>query len=65
MNYREQLTRHLEFIRRSCESYDAGDKAEGLRIAVSLRVLFHDTNHCTSLMTHLKLKLAFRGFSAT
>lgn len=51
-----QLQRHLRFLQTSCEAFDAGRSDEGLRIAVSLRVLFHDTQKSTSLLTHLGIK---------
>ncbi len=52
----EQLRRHLKFIENSCRAYDQGSVEEALRIAVSLRVLFHDTRNSTSLLTHLGKK---------
>lgn len=52
----EQLRRQLKFIDTSCRAYDLGDVEEALRIAVSLRVLFHDTARSTSLLTHLGKK---------
>ncbi|MDX1738187.1 MAG: hypothetical protein R3261_08110 [Alphaproteobacteria bacterium] len=54
--FKKQLNSHLKFIARSCEDYDQGHKDEALRIAVSLRVLFHDTNKSTSLLNYLKKK---------
>lgn len=56
MDFIEQLRRHIGFLARSCASFDAGHTEEALRIAVTLRVLFHDTNNSTSLLTHLGLK---------
>src|SRR5438128_453345 len=56
MDFIEQLREHLEFLKRSCRDFDAGHYGEGRRMAVSLRVLFHDTNHSTSLLTHLGIK---------
>jgi hypothetical protein len=53
---RAQIQRQLGFLKRSCEAFDAGQHDEGLRIAVSLRVLFHDTQVSTSLLTHLGIK---------
>jgi len=53
---RSQLQRQLGFLKRSCEDFDAGQHDEGLRIAVSLRVLFHDTSASTSLLTHLGIR---------
>ena len=38
---REDLALHLKFIRNSCEAYDRGDGDEALRIAASLRTIFH------------------------
>jgi len=52
----EQLLRHLKFIEASCRAYDQDFVEEALRIAVSLRVLFHDTKNSTSLLTHLERK---------
>ena len=63
MSFEEQLNTHLRFLRRSCEDYDAGFKDEALRIAVSLRVIFHDTKHSESLLTHLGKKDAIQLIS--
>ena len=56
MDFIEQLRRHIKFLERSCAAFDAGHAEEALRIAVTLRVLFHDTTKSTSLLTHLGLK---------
>lgn len=56
MEFKEHLSRHLRFIKKSCDSFDAGESDEALRIAVSLRVIFHDTISSTSLLTHLAVK---------
>lgn len=53
MNFIEQFERQLNFLRRSCDAFDAGYTDEAIRIAVSLRVLFHHTAKSTSLITHL------------
>lgn len=53
MDIKEQkrhLMRQLDFIRRSCESYDAGFEDEAVRIAQTIRVLLHDTRSSTSLL---------------
>lgn len=50
---RESLRKHLGFLQRSAEWYDAGHEAEAERIAVSLRVLFHTTSSSKSLMNLL------------
>jgi hypothetical protein len=55
-DFSENLKTHLSFIARSCELYDQGYKEEALRIAVSLRVMFHDTIRSTSLLKHLQKK---------
>jgi hypothetical protein len=46
--FASSLRTHLAFIARSCELYDRGHIEEALRMAVSLRVIFHDTRHSTS-----------------
>ena len=56
MNFQSQLKRQLGFIEKSCSAFDSGDHEEALRIAVSLRVLFHDTKNSTSLLSHLGVK---------
>ena len=52
-DFKGQLESQLKFIERSCAAYDAGHLEEAVRIAVSLRVLFHDTAKSTSLLRHL------------
>ncbi|WP_336671792.1 hypothetical protein [Tsukamurella sp. USMM236] len=54
--FRRLLTSHLEFLKRSCWLFDQGHEDEALRIATSLRVIFHDSQHATSLLTHLDMK---------
>lgn len=49
----EQLKRQMAFLARSCAAFDEGFRDESIRIATTIRVLFHDTNKSTSLMTHL------------
>jgi hypothetical protein len=49
----KKLKEQLQFIRRSCEAYDQGAEEEALRIATHLRVIFHQTNSSTSLITYL------------
>ena len=51
--FREHLVKQIGFLERSAVAYDAGYTDEALRIAVQLRVLFHDTKSSTSLMKHL------------
>lgn len=51
--FRRLLSSHLGFLKRSCWLFDQGHEDEALRIATSLRVIFHDSRHATSLLTHL------------
>jgi tetratricopeptide (TPR) repeat protein len=48
--YKKQLKRQLGFLKRSCEIFDHGNEDEAIRIAVTLRTLFRDTQNSTSLM---------------
>ena len=54
--YRDHLCRQLEFISRSCDSFDRGFEDEAVRIAVSIRVMIHDTQSSTSLLKHLQAR---------
>ena len=56
--FRRLLSSHVGFLKRSCWLFDQGHEDEALRIATSLRVLFHDTGASTSLLTHLGMKAA-------
>jgi len=53
IDFKEQLERQLSFIRNSCELFDRGQPEEAIRIAVSMRVLFHETRNQTPLLRHL------------
>ena len=61
-DFRQHLNQQINFIRNSCERYDQGDYQEAIRVAVALRVLFHDTTDkkgkpiSISLLTHLGVK---------
>ena len=55
-----QLRRQLEFLQTSCAVFDAGRVEEAIRLAVSLRVVFHDTKHSTSLLTLLGTKASVK-----
>lgn len=46
----------LGFIKRSAEDFDRGADAEAFRIAVALRVLFHNTKMSTSIAHHLRME---------
>lgn len=50
------LQRQLQFIATSCAAFDAGQENESLRIAVAMRVIFHDTGISTSILKHLGVK---------
>jgi len=47
---------HLGFLERSCTSFDSGYHDEAFRIAVTVRVLLHDTSQSVSLLSHLGAK---------
>ena len=55
-DFRLKLNQQIGFLVSSCSAFDSGHHEEALRIAVSLRVLFHDTNSSVSLLTHLGVK---------
>jgi hypothetical protein len=55
-DFKQQLRNQLGFLERSCAAYDEGHKAEAVRLATTLRVLFHDTPNSVSLMNHLGAK---------
>lgn len=56
MDLKEQLQNQVYFINASCDAYDQGREIEAIRIAVALRILFHDTRNQTSLLTQLGAK---------
>ena len=66
---KDHLRRQLEYLRRSCELFDAGHWDEAVRLAVGIRVLIHDTEKSKSLLRQMsvreqvKLATSF-GFSA-
>lgn len=49
----KKFQEHLQFIQRSCKGFDEGFEDESIRIATSLRVIFHNTPASTSLINHL------------
>lgn len=51
--FRTKLREQLEFLQRSCDAFDCGAEAEAIRMAIVLRILFHNTKSSTSLITHL------------
>jgi len=50
-----KLGEQIQFLERSCEFYD-GKESEAIRIATSLRIIFHQTQKSTSLIEHLGFK---------
>jgi len=50
----EKFREQLRFIERSCQTFDQGAEDEAIRLATSLRIIFHNTTKSTSLVTHLK-----------
>ena len=49
----QQLNQQLNYLRVSAREYDAGNEAEAIRAATTLRVLFHNTGNSTSLLRQL------------
>lgn len=60
------LNEQMEFLRASAAAFDQGHTGEAKRLAVSIRVLLHDTAASRSLLTHLGVKdnLTFMDTSA-
>ena len=57
----DHLTEQIGFLLRSAESYDNGFTDEAKRLAVTIRVLVHDTGKSTSLLKQLKLTAFWSG----
>ncbi len=53
LEFKTHFKEQIEFLTRSASAYDEGYESEAKRMAVVLRVLFHDTRNSTSLLTHL------------
>jgi hypothetical protein len=51
-----KLRQQLQFVRRSCDAFDASAEDESFRIAIALRIIFHDKGRSTSLLRHLGLE---------
>jgi len=51
----EALQEQLKMLRKSCEDFDRGDVFEAKRIAVHLRILWHNTQQSTGLASQLNL----------
>jgi hypothetical protein len=54
--YEKLLGSPIGFLEQSSELYGSGQEDESLRLATLLRVIFHDTNSSTTLLSHLQLK---------
>jgi hypothetical protein len=52
----DHLDDNVQFLKKSCESFDSGFHAEAKRLAVIIRVLVHDTSNSTSLLKQLDYK---------
>ena len=57
--FKEHLRMHLNFLIKSAAAFDNGESDEAIRMAVSMRVLPHDTRNSTSLLSHLNAKEIF------
>jgi len=53
---KKHLDEQLQFIELSCESFDNSFEGESKRIAVSIRILLHDTTSSHSLLKQLNMK---------
>lgn len=53
--FQEVLGIQIGFLERSAHLYDSGQEDESLRLATTMRVIFHQTPNSTSLLTHMKL----------
>jgi len=53
--FEESLGSQIGFLQRSAQLYDSGQEDESLRLATTMRVIFHQTPQSTSLLTHMQL----------
>lgn len=60
----EHLAEQMSFLDTSCEAYDAGQRAECKRLAVTVRVLVHDVGRSISLLHRLGVKRQIRWCDA-
>lgn len=56
IDFIRHLRMRLGFLRRSCESYDAGYTDEAIRVATVIRVLIHDSQASVSLLAHMRAR---------
>jgi hypothetical protein len=59
-----KLRSQVGFLQRSSEAFDAGNEDEGERLALTARLLLHDTRHSHSLLGQLGVKTAL-GYTDT
>lgn len=52
----EHLIEHVGFLERSCRAFDEGFPGEAKRLAMSIRVLLHETPASKSLLEQLKFR---------
>jgi hypothetical protein len=52
----ERLSDYVKLLKALCSCCDRGDEIVALSLATAIRVLIHDTQNSTSLLTHLDLK---------
>ena len=55
VRFEEALGSQIGFLERSAQLYDSGQEDESLRLATTMRVVFHETPNSTSLLTHMQL----------
>jgi len=55
-DFKEQFDEQVAFLESSSKAYDGGNESEAKRLAVTLRILVHDTRHAMSLLNHLGVK---------
>lgn len=53
---RENLKEQLKFLKKSAEEFGKGDVSEAKRLAVTIRLLLHDTRKSASLLGQLRIK---------
>lgn len=51
----EKLKEQIHFLQKSAKSFDEGDLLEAIRLAVSIRILVHDTSQSHSLLKQLDI----------
>ncbi len=54
--FSQKLHEQVGFLQRSCDAFDLRAEDEALRISTTLRIMFHDTQKSTSLVSHLGFK---------